>query len=113
MNGPITNPALGTNLQGILAAEGGIGFVRRFISSAITSILIGGTIGFLFMLIIGGIQWVFSGGDKGAVEAARNRITHALLGLLVMFFAWAIVRLIEVFFTISILTLDITQLIIQ
>lgn len=58
-------------------------------------------------LIVGGIKWILSGGDKEAMGKAQGTITAALVGLIVVFAAWAIIRLIEVFFGISILTLTI------
>lgn len=64
----------------------------------------------LVFLIIGGIKWITSGGDKSAVESARNTITSALIGLLIVFAAWAIIRLIEFFFNIKILSLEIPQI---
>jgi len=33
------------------------------------------------MLVWGGIQWVTSGGDKENTQKARDRITHALVGV--------------------------------
>lgn len=59
---------------------------------------------FFFMLVIGGVQWMLSGGDKAATEAARGRITAALIGLVIVFAAWAITLLIEKFLGINILT---------
>lgn len=61
--------------------------------------LIGGTIGLILIisalaafifLIWGGIQWITSGGDKTGVEAAQHKIQAALLGLFIVFAAWAI-----------------------
>src|ERR1035437_1972342 len=52
---------------------------------------------FFFMLVIGGIRWIASGGDKGQTEAARNQITAALVGLVIVFAAWAIAALIKSF----------------
>lgn len=95
----ITNPALSPALQRIT----GEFFLGNFISLLITILLIGGVIVFLFMLLMGGIQWMTSSGDKAGVEAARGRIIHALIGLLILFSAWAIILLIENFFGITIL----------
>lgn len=53
---------------------------------------------FFFYLVIGGIRWIMSSGDKAATEAARNQITAALIGLVIVFAAWAIIQLISVFF---------------
>ena len=66
----------------------------------------------LIFLIIGGIKWITSGGDKTAVEAARNTITSALIGLLIVFAAWAIIKLIEYFFGITVISgLTVPQLV--
>lgn len=44
----------------------------------------------LILLIIGGIQWATSGDDKEKKASAQGRITAALIGLLIVFAAWAI-----------------------
>ena len=44
---------------------------------------------FLFILI-GGIQWISAGGDKVAAASARDRITAAVVGLLILVAAFAI-----------------------
>jgi TRAP-type C4-dicarboxylate transport system permease small subunit len=60
---------------------------------------------FFFMLVIGGIKWIASGGDKAQTESARNQITAALVGLVIVFAAWAIVALINAFFKVNIFNL--------
>ena len=59
-------------------------------------------------LIFGGIIWISSGGDKAKTEQARNTITAALVGLLIVFGSWAIMSLLEAFFGVSLLTVNIT-----
>ena len=95
----ITNPALTERLRGLTSET----FLGNFISALIGILLIGGAIAALFLLLIGGIQWMTSGGDKAGVEAARGRILSALIGLLILFSAWAIILLIEKFLGITIL----------
>lgn len=52
-----------------------------------------------FYLIFGAISWITSGGDKGKVEAARNKITAAVIGLLILAATWGIFTLlIQLFF---------------
>ena len=58
---------------------------------------------FFFILVIGGIRWIASGGDKAQTEGARNQITAALVGLVIVFAAWAILALIKVFFGLDVL----------
>lgn len=60
---------------------------------------------FFFILVIGGIRWIVSGGDKQQTENARGQITAALVGLVIVFAAWAIAQLIGTFFGIDIFSL--------
>src|SRR5581483_2901447 len=68
--------------------------VSGLVSGAITLALVVAAVIFFFMLVIGGIRWILSGGDKGQTEAARSQITAALIGLVIVFAAWAIATLI-------------------
>ncbi len=74
---------------------------------AVTVVLIVAGVIFFFMLIIGGVRWILSGGDKANTEAARNQITAALIGLIIVFAAWAIAILLENVFGVNILNVDI------
>lgn len=53
-------------------------------------------LGFFIFLLIGGLRWILSGGDKAGVEAARNSITNAIIGLVIVVAAYAITRIVEV-----------------
>lgn len=48
----------------------------------------------LLEFIMGGIEWITSGGDKGKTESARNRIVAALVGILVLSAAYALTLLV-------------------
>lgn len=78
--------------------------IGGILQGAITLVLVVAAIIFFFMLVIGGIRWIMSGGDKGQTEAARNQITAALIGLVIVFAAWAIAQLIGGLFGITIFT---------
>ena len=56
--------------------------------------IVAGLVAFVYLLL-GGIKWITSGGDKGQVEAARNQIIQALIGLVVVFAAWGIIVLVQ------------------
>lgn len=75
------------------------------VSGLIKVTLIVAAVVFFFILVIGGIRWIISGGDKQATEGARSQITAALVGLTIVFAAWAIIKLIQVLFGIDILEL--------
>jgi multisubunit Na+/H+ antiporter MnhB subunit len=46
----------------------------------------------VIMLIIGGIRYVVSGGDSGAVTSAKNTILYAIVGIVVALLAYALVN---------------------
>lgn len=54
-------------------------------------------IGLFVMLVTGGFGLMFSGGDPKKLEQARNSITFAIIGLLVIVSGYLILRAIEVF----------------
>jgi len=54
--------------------------------------LVAGLIALIY-LVIGGIKWVTSEGDSKNVEAARNQIIAAALGLAVTFLSYLIINL--------------------
>ena len=53
-------------------------------------------------LVYGGIMWIIGGGDKAKLEAARDRITNAIIGLGITATAWAVFLLIDNFLGIGI-----------
>ncbi len=46
----------------------------------------------IIVLVIAGLQYVFSGGDEKKVESAKNRIIYAIVGVIVAVLAYAIVN---------------------
>jgi hypothetical protein len=72
--------------------------VGGIVSGAISLAMLVVALVFFFILILGGLKWVMSEGDQKNVEAARNQITNALIGLAIVFAAFAIMKLIETVF---------------
>lgn len=58
----------------------------------------------LAFLIIGGLQYITSGGDKLAASSARDKITFAIIGLAIVVGAYAIAKVLEVVFGVSIVS---------
>ena len=65
--------------------------------------VVSGFIGFLTLIaslwfglqiILSGYDWISSGGDKGKIETARNKITYSIIGLTIVVSAWVIISLI-------------------
>ena len=80
------NCAQGTGQTSTLFGTGGI-------FTTITNVLLYviGAIS-VIMLIIGGIRYVVSGGDSGAVTSAKNTIMYAIIGIIVALLAYALVN---------------------
>ena len=93
---PVLPPELGSNPDSVT-------YIQDKIASAVGLVLVVGALIFFFNLVIGAITWISSGGDKQALESAKGKITHALVGLVILFAVFAIINLIEAFFNIKIL----------
>jgi len=67
-----------------------------------------GFIALTFMLIVGGLKYLTSGGDAKNVQSAQQTITWALLGILFLVLAIVILRIISVFTGVDLLHFSIS-----
>jgi SNF family Na+-dependent transporter len=58
---------------------------------------LGGVAAFVFLLW-GGVQWIMAGGDKDGIEKARKKVIGALIGIAIVFSAYAITYIIRTLF---------------
>ncbi len=49
-----------------------------------------GQIGFVVVLLVGGVMFITAAGDEGKAEKAKKLILYAVIGLIVMLAAWGI-----------------------
>ncbi|MEK7551535.1 MAG: hypothetical protein AAB532_02955 [Patescibacteria group bacterium] len=78
---PLCDPDLGVIIVGLINLI--------FILSVIVALL---------YLIWGGFKWLTSGGDKTAVQGAREHIVAAIVGLVIIFMSYFILNFIIQFF---------------
>lgn len=109
--GKIINPIV-PNLTPVAQSQG-VSLLEGLLQTIIGALLIIAILSFFLFFLIGAIRWITSGGDKAHVEAARGAITTSLIGLLVAFSIFAIVKLVETIFGISLLKIDIGALTIK
>jgi predicted RND superfamily exporter protein len=91
----------------IEAPEGGVTDFGNLLSAGLQVALIVAAILTFAFLIWGGIQWITSGGDKAQYEAARGRITAALVGLAIVAAAYAVMSLVGHFLGINVFNFEI------
>ena len=104
----ITNPAFKDSpLEGIATGKA---FFQELVPNLVGLAFVVGVLIFFFVMATGAIGWITSGGDKATLESARGKITNALVGIIVLFALFALLGVIEDFFGINILQLDIGPL---
>jgi len=111
-NALFKNSSLDTLFQYSIGGNGSA-FIEQFVPKFVGLLFIIGALSFFFMLLWGAVSWILSGGDKAHIESAKGRITSALVGFILLIATFGIVNLIELFFGIDILVIDIGPLIIQ
>ncbi len=91
----LTNPVLPVLGGGSAIAdpEAGTKLTSSIVSSLASALLIISFLMLFIYLITGGIAWLTSEGDKSKLESARNRITNAIIGIVIVAASWALFTL--------------------
>jgi len=90
--------------------EIGVNDFGGIIGTAIIIIFIIAIIIALIFLVIGGIKWITSSGDSSKVEAARNQIIAAVIGLVIVFLSFFILNFVLTIFGLSLTNIEIPKL---
>lgn len=90
--------AIDTNVQ-VDPGPNGLGFAIPTIGELLTFVVkaffvVAGVMALLYLLL-GALAWITSGGDKGNVEKARDKIQAAIVGILMIVVVLAIVWTLE------------------
>ncbi len=88
--------------QDVTVAQVQVGFTIPDFGDVLTFVIrlffiIAGLMAMLYLLL-GAFSWITSGGNKEAVDKARDKIMNAVIGVVLIFAALAIVGLIEQLF---------------
>jgi hypothetical protein len=78
-------------------------YTNNTISFLVTLLTTLGGLFFLYEFLMGGFMWLQSGGEQKKVQEARERITQAVLGLIVITIAYSVIGLVGTIFGIEIL----------
>lgn len=93
---------LTVHAQDVTVAQVQVGFTIPQFGDVLTFIIriffiLSGLIAMLFLLL-GAFAWITSGGNKEAVDKARDKIMNAVVGVILIFAVLAIVGLMEQLF---------------
>lgn len=82
---------------------GGIDVLGSIFKNGISIMLILAVVLSLIFIILSGLQWIRSEGDKAKIQAARARLTWAVGGLIVAFLAFFVVNIVGFLFGVNLL----------
>jgi len=88
--GGITNPVIGDLGSSPEAASSGFTFGSYLITIWQTLTVVGG-LALLLYLLWGSIDWLVAGGDSGKVQKARDKMTNAVIGFIILLGSFAII----------------------
>ncbi len=80
-----------------MASPAPLSALEDVFGSVVTSLLALGGIVLFLMLLSGGFKYLTSGGDPKAVEGAKNTLTYAIGGLVLLAFSYLILVIIGTF----------------
>ena len=97
--GSLAPPASAANIGedfkiGGLSAKDVFPNFGKLLSSVVGFALAAAGLIFFFMLVWGGIRYMTAGGDDKSIMAARQTITNAIIGLLIIVSSFVIIKLI-------------------
>lgn len=91
--GGLTNPAIGEWGDNNAAATSGSLFATIFVYFWRALILVGALL-VVFFFVTGAIDYISASGEKGKTEAARNKITTAVIGFIILMFSFTAIAVI-------------------
>ena len=98
----ITNPVISELGSG----EGGE-IVSGILSTVVTLLLVFGVFFCIIYMMVGAYGWITGGHDKARLQMARDQIFHALIGLIILFSVFALIKFLGVVFDIDLLNLQV------
>lgn len=109
---PCKTPAggdLGAGISKTLCDLGGDNIANTIRNIVVFFVILAVVIALLY-LVYGGVKWITSRGEKDQVEAARNHIIAAVVGLIVVFLALFIISIVLAAFGIQFTQLKIPNI---
>jgi hypothetical protein len=106
LHNPVLPDIIGGGKTGASVDKGGAA-LGSLITNLVGALFVAGFLLTFLFVIMGGFTWITAGGDKTKLEKARDEITHAIIGLIVVGASYAIALLISNFFGLDLAKLPI------
>ena len=84
---PITTPG---GYQPGTGTAGSTSAVEKLISNVLVVLTVVAGIAFTLYFLLGGLNWITAGGDKGKIEKAKSMMTSGAIGMIVIAVSYAI-----------------------
>lgn len=101
----IQSVAEGESLLGADGTSAGVRFAA-LVGSLLQAIMAIALLILLFFLIWGAFDWLTSAGEKGKLEAARNKMVNAVIGILLLASSIAIFLFVQYFLGLTVLNFN-------
>lgn len=75
--------------------EGSTSAVEKLISNSLVVLTVIAGIAFVLYFLLGGLNWVTAGGDKGKVDKAKGMMTGGAIGLIIIVLSYSIVWIVS------------------
>ena len=91
-----------TSIKHVVPNTGGE-FGQNLLRTGIEALIVIAIVLAIFFMIWGAIQWILSEGDKEKLQKAKNRLTFAIIGLIIALVAFLVINIIGVVFNVTLL----------
>ena len=83
--------------------EGSTSALEKLISNTLVVLTVVAGIAFVLYFLLGGLNWITAGGDRGKVDKAKGMMTGGAIGLIIIVLSYSIVWIVGAALGLSIL----------
>ncbi|PIS18042.1 hypothetical protein COW38_01145 [Candidatus Collierbacteria bacterium CG17_big_fil_post_rev_8_21_14_2_50_45_7] len=89
-NHPLGNITTPGGYQPGTSLQESTGAIERIISNVLVVVTVVAGLSFILYFLLGGLNWITAGGDKGKIEKAKGMMTNGAIGMIVIAVSYTI-----------------------
>jgi len=89
-NHPLGNITTPGGYQPGTSLQESTGAIERIISNVLVVLTVVAGLSFILYFLLGGLNWITAGGDKGKIEKAKGMMTNGAIGMIVIAVSYTI-----------------------